>query len=293
MVNLKYRPKRLFYLGLLAITCFLIVGCTKTNKSINNTSHPQKDKYALILEKSKNIGKKQKTTIKNLKAVTYDPGPAINEYINRKDYNDMLRMSSGLVQGVVTQWITLPNKTGTMVNTAEYPPFTVLKVYVHHSLANKSKPLENKYIYVYFTGGIKGDQKLAQQLEKSKWNDNNTELTQLSFMTKEELPIPGIGTEVVINPVRNPISDVPEAQKLVPSKYIYMLTWAERSLWLKDKNGQYQMSNSNFIHKLNNSPQYKEEHETMHEQYLPGEDPLLSKDQRITKKINQLTNDVK
>ncbi|RHW50121.1 hypothetical protein DS831_08160 [Bombilactobacillus bombi] len=72
-----------------------------------------------------------------------------------------------------------------------------------------------------------------------------------------------------------------------------MLTWAERSLWLKDKNGQYQMSNSNFIHKLNNSPQYKEEHETRHEQYLPGEDPLLSKDQRITKKINQLTNDVK
>ncbi|MBA1395259.1 hypothetical protein EQ500_15560 [Lactobacillus sp. XV13L] len=106
-------------------------------------------------------------------------------------------------------------------------------------------------------------------------------------MTKEGLPVPTIGTEVVLNPVKMNTADIPHAKELIAAKHIYGLTWNEQSLWLKAKNGKYQMANHDFIQQLSNTTVANRNSQGL-EEYEPAQASQLSIDNKITKQINQI-----
>ncbi|AXX64301.1 hypothetical protein DS830_01950 [Bombilactobacillus bombi] len=274
------RKYRLLALISMIIIFFVSGGCASAQQA-HKTSTTNMSNYQKTLKQSQLKGKQQQAILKNLTVSTYD-SPA-SDGLGRSNYQQMVKLSDAVVQGVVTNWITLPSENN-------QPPFTILQVNINRSLVKKSHNLVGKSIYYYQVGGLQGKQKIIAQLNKNKWSNTLSaqQRRQVSLFEKEGLPIPTIGTQVVLDLNKVSQKDFPQMKGVIPAKNIYNLVWEEQSLWLKDKQtGKYQLANSDFIKKLANTDFQQQRKASGRGPYEPAQAEQLQINQKITQQINQ------
>lgn len=245
-------------ISILIIASIIGIGCLgifMANKNANG--------YDEVLKKAKKDGVKQKSSLKGVKIYTY---PAESSYIaKRRNFSDMDDKTTATVQGVVTNWVE--------VSRSKNDAVTILTVYVKKGLTPKSKKLEGKTIYVYQEGGYTTRKNLPDGIVDK---DNGEHLNEKILFEKENLPIPTIGTEVVVNVTKVPADSVAkEEKKSINIKQAYSLGWSDEGMWIKPDNGRT----------------YKTAHEVASKQNGSNTRNENSKiDTEITKKINELVN---
>ncbi|BDR59204.1 hypothetical protein [Xylocopilactobacillus apicola] len=231
----KKHPKRVMkvntWLILTAALLLLVVGgglfaARELQKVPVKSSAPAK--YSIVLKQAKKDGEKQAKELQQVPKENYFKGAETYAF-SYENFSDMNQKSSATVQGVVTNWTKVPGAKNSSV--------TILSIYVHQVLTDKSKDLAGKTIYVYQRGGFN---KRGDMLDGRPNTLTPAQSNEEVFYEQTDFPVARIGTELVVNLNKITPNNLPQGAKVFDPGKSYALGFDEQSMWIKNSTGQYE-----------------------------------------------------
>ena len=260
------------FLGIEVVNHTTGIHVNAKSEKVAKVKKNKEEKYSKILRKAQKDGAKQGTVLAKTPKSSYVSEASY--VMGRKSFEDMDKKTAATIQGVVTNWTSVPEAKNTAV--------TILSVYVKEGLTPKSKKLAGKTIYIYQQGGYNKRKNFLDGMTDKQGMDqlSEQELNETIFYEKQGLPVPKIGTEIVASITKVGNLSTPKESQLVDLKRSYSLAWSEQGLWIKSPTSSKYETASDFAAQENGNKVST----------LGADNSVSAKiDEQITDKINEIT----